>query len=162
MSDLPTRKPNRLPGYDYDAPNAYFITICTQNRRNLLWENVGAVNDRPQNIRLSGYGKIADNCVKSIPHHYPAISLDQYVIMPNHVHLLLQIQTDESGRSMTAPTISNVVRMMKGAASKQAGFSLWQKGFYDHIVRGDADYREIWEYIRNNPYRWAEDELFHK
>ena len=160
--DLPTRKPNRLPGYDYDAPNAYFVTICSENRRDLFWENVGAIIDRPPDVRLSYLGNIVENCIRRIPQYYPAISVDKYVIMPNHIHLLLQISSDLDGRPMVAPTVSTVIKQMKGAASKQAGFSLWQKGFYDHVVRGDADYREIWEYIRDNPARWAEDELFRK
>ena len=60
---------------------------------------------------------------------------------------------------MTAPTVSTVIRLMKGTVSKQAGFSVWQKGFYDHIIHGDAVYREVWEYIENNPVKRAEDEL---
>jgi len=60
--------------------------------------------------------------------------------MPNHIHLLLQINTDEDGRAMLAPTIPELVRQMKGIVSKQAGFSVWQKGFYDHVIRGNEDY----------------------
>ena len=90
---------------------------------------------------------------------YPAVSLDHYVIMPNHIHLLLQICTDDDGRSMIAPTISNVVRHMKGCVSKQVGRSVWQKGFYDHIIRNDADYEGVWNYIEGNPSKWHEDDL---
>ena len=88
------------------------------------------------------------------------ISVDHYVIMPNHVHLLLQIHTDLNGRSMIAPTISTVVRLFKGAVSKQTGISIWQKGFYDHVVRSETDYLEIWNYIEGNPSRWTEDKLY--
>ncbi len=79
--------------------------------------------------------------------------------MPNHIHLLLQIHSDDDGRSMIAPTISSVLRQVKGKASKQAGCVIWQKSFYDHIIRGDKDYLDIWNYIDGNPSKWAEDVL---
>ena len=158
--ELPKRKPNRLTEYDYSTPNAYFITICTQNRRNLFWTDVGAIIDRPKNLPLTALGHIVQRCIEDIPNHYPAITVDNHVIMPNHVHLLLQINTDCDGRSMIAPTVSTVVRLMKGAVSKQVEFPVWQKGFYDHIIRNDTDYREIWNYIECNPIRWTEDKLY--
>ena len=95
--------------------------------------------------------------IEDIPRYYSAVSVDRFVIMPNHIHLLLQIHTDADGRSMIAPTISTVVRLMKGAASKRAGFPLWQKGFYDHVVRSQRDYLDIWNYIEGNPGKWEED-----
>jgi REP element-mobilizing transposase RayT len=158
--DLPKRKQNRLTEYDYSTPNAYFITICTQNRKRLFWANVGAIIDRPDNVPLTNLGKIVRQSIENIPAHYRAISVDHYVIMPNHIHLLLRIDTDADGRSMIAPTISTVVRHMKGIVTKQAGFSLWQKGFYDHVIRNDIDYREIWNYIEGNPGKWEEDKLY--
>jgi len=158
--ELPKRRLNRLKEYDYSAPNAYFITVCTNKRRTLFWDNVGATIGRPQDIQLSKYGIIAEETVKNIPEHYPAVSVDNYVIMPNHIHLLLQINTDSDGRPMVAPTISNIVQQMKGLVSKKAGFAIWQKGFYDHVIRSNMDYREIWEYIEGNPMRWAEDKLY--
>ena len=158
--ELPKRKPNRLTEYDYSIPNAYFITVCTENRKNLFWTDVGAIIDRPKNVPLTNLGMIVRQSIHDISIHYPAITVDHAVIMPNHIHLLLQINTDHDGRSMIAPTISTVVRLMKGAVSKQAGFSLWQKGFYDHIIRNDNDYRDIWNYIEGNPSKWAEDKLY--
>ena len=116
------------------------------------FEHVGAV-DRPENVPLTNLGMIVRQGVEDIPIHYPAITVDHYVIMPNHVHILLQIHSDSNGRSI-APTISTVVRLMKGTVSKQAGFSVWQKGFYDHVIRGEKDYKEIWNYIDGNPSRW--------
>lgn len=157
--ELPKRKQNRLSEYDYSTANAYFITICTQNRRNLFWESVGAIIDRPQSVRLSAYGEIVNQAIRNIPSVYPAVSVDKYVIMPNHVHLLLQICSDADGRSMIAPTISTIVRQMKGTVTKQAGFPVWQKGFHDHVVRGSVDYQEIGEYIENNSAKWTEDKL---
>ena len=158
--ELPTRKQNRLAQYDYRTPNAYFITICTNNRRNLFWKDVGAIIDRPENVPLTSLGMVAQQSIRDISSHYPAITVDHSVIMPNHIHLLLQIHTDANGRSMIAPTISTVVRLMKGTVSKQAGFAVWQKGFYDHVIRNENDYQDIWNYIEGNPSKWTEDKLY--
>ena len=122
--------------------------------------DVGAIIDRPKNVPLTNLGIIAQRCIEDIPKHDPAISVDHYVIMPNHIHFLLQINTDVNGRSMIAPTISTVVRLMKGTVSKQAGFTVWQKGFYDHVIRNGNDYQDIWNYIEGNPSKWAEDKLY--
>ena len=157
---FPQRKPNRLTEYDYSTPNAYFLTICTENRKNLFWKDVGAIIDRPENIPLTNLGCLVRQCIIEIPMHYPMISVDNFVVMPNHIHLLLQIHTDADGRSLIAPTISTVVRLMKGTVSKQAGFSVWQKGFYDHVIRNDKDYQSIWNYIQGNPSKWTEDQLY--
>ena len=158
--DLPKRKQNRLVEYDYSTPNAYFITVCTKNRKNLFWMEVGAIIDRPNNVPLTNLGMIARQSIEDIPNYYSAVSVDHFVIMPNHIHLLLQINTDADGRSMIAATVSTVVRLMKGTVSKQAGLSVWQKGFYDHVIRNDHDYREIWNYIDGNPSKWTEDKLY--
>ncbi len=154
--DLPKRKQIRLTEYDYRMPNAYFITVCTRKKRNLFWENVGAGIARPEDVRLSPAGMAAQAAILEIPRRYSSLTVDCYVVMPNHVHLLLQINSDASGRPMVAPTISRVVQQMKGAASKQAGFSLWQKGFYDHVIRNEKDYEEVWKYIEGNPGKWTE------
>ncbi len=152
--ETPKRKPNRLPNFDYSAPGAYFITICTKDRRNLFWTDVGASIARPQ---LTLWGDIAAKSICDIPKHYPAVSVDHYVVMPNHIHLLLQINTDTDGRAMLAPTVSHVVQQLKGVITKQIGQSVWQKLFHDHIIRSETDYLKIWEYIENNPAKWEED-----
>ena len=103
-TDIPKRKPNRLKEYDYSSPGVYFITICTQDHVNLFWENAGEIINDPEDVRLSEYGKIVDSAIRNISLHYPAITIDSYTVMPNHIHLLLQINTDENGRAMLAPT----------------------------------------------------------
>ena len=155
--ELPKRKPNRLTEYDYSQPGAYFITICTKNKKKLFWENVGASIARPEKPQLSFYGNVVQEAILNIPKIYPTISVDNYVVMPNHIHLLLQIHTDDSGRAMLAPTISKVVQQMKGYVTKQLGASIWQKLFHDHVIRGEMDYLEIWNYIEGNPSKWEED-----
>ena len=158
--ELPKRKQNRLANYDYSMPNAYFITVCTDKRKNLFWYDVGAIIDRPECVPLTKLGVLVKQRIEDIPKYYSMISVDQFVIMPNHIHLLLQIQSDFDGRSVIAPTISTVIRMMKGAVTKQAGCCVWQKGFYEHVIRNERDYQEIWKYIEGNPGKWAEDTLF--
>ena len=155
--NLPTRKPNRLQNYDYSTPGAYFITICLKDRRNLLWESVGASIARPNRPPLSHYGKIIDEAIRKIPCVYPAFSVDHYVVMPNHIHLLLQIHSDKNGRAMLAPTVSAVVQQLKGIVTKQIGHSVWQKLFHDHIIRNESDYLRIWQYIETNPLKWEAD-----
>jgi len=153
--ELQKRKQNRLAEYDYSMPNAYFITICTAKRENLFWKEDNT--DSLQNGNLSRIGCIVDRAIQGIPEHYPAIVVDHYVVMPNHIHLLLRISSEDDGRPMVAPTVSTAIQQMKGAITKQAGKPVWQKGFHDHVIRGALDYREIWEYIENNPRKWHED-----
>ena len=155
--DLPIRKPHRLKNYDYSTPGAYFITICTQDHKCVLWDTVGASIARPQTPPLSNWGRIVDSAIRNIPSHYPGVSVDRYVVMPNHVHLLLHIHTDADGRPMAAPTVSTVVQQFKGSVSKQIGHSIWQKLFHDHVIRNNADYRQIWQYIDSNPVNWKKD-----
>ena len=157
--ELPKRKPNRL---DYSQPNAYFITICTKNKEMLFWENVGASIARPEDVRLSKYGKIVVEAIEKISTIYPVITVDNYVVMPNHIHLLLQIHSDSSGRAMLAPTISIVIQQMKGYATKKIGRSIWQKLFHDHVIRDEKGYLKIWNYIEGNPSKWEEDCFYMK
>ena len=158
--EFPKRKRNRLENYDYSSCGAYFITVCTLERQNYFWENVGAIIDRPQDVELSTYGKMVDQAIQNIPSAYPALSLESYVIMPNHIHLLLRVCADEYGRPLVAPTMSRVVKQLKGVVSKQAGISIWQKSFHDHIIRNREDYEAHLRYIYENPIRWCYDELY--
>ena len=155
--ERPKRKSNRLRNYDYNTPGAYFLTICTKNGKYIFWERVGASIARPQKPALSRYGRLVDEAIREIPLHYPAVSVDHYVVMPNHIHLLLQIHTDADGRPMVAPTVSRVVQQLKGAITKRIGYSVWQKLFHDYVIRGEKDYWKIWQYIENNPAKWEED-----
>ena len=155
--ERPCRKPHRLQSFDYSTPGAYFITICTKDRKCIFWETVGASIARPQTPSLSPWGKIADTAIQHISSHYPAVSVDHYAVMPNHIHLLLQIHSDPDGRAMPAPTISIVVQQLKGIITKQICQSVWQKLFYDHVIRDQRDYDEIWKYIDGNPSKWEED-----
>ena len=153
--ELPSRKRNRLKHYDYSSCGAYFITICTSDRRNYFWNGVGATIGRPQDVDLSQYGKLVDEAINNIPSIYPALKLDHYVIVPDHIHLLLIIRADEYGRPMVAPTISRVVQQLKGYITKRIGHSIWQKLFFDHVIRNRQDYEEHVKYICDNPVKWV-------
>ena len=153
--ELPSRKRNRLKHYDYSSCGAYFITICTSDRRNYFWNGVGATIGRPQDVDLSQYGKLVDEAINNIPSIYPTLKLDHYVIMPDHIHLLLIIRADEYGRPMVAPTISRVVQQLKGYITKRIGHSIWQKLFFDHVIRNRQDYEEHVKYICDNPVKWV-------
>lgn len=156
--NLRARKTNRLKHYDYSQNGAYFITVCVKDMHEMLW-NVGARIARPQDAApLSEYGAVVDNAIREIPKHYPCISIDKYVVMPNHIHMIIMLSND--GRAMRAPTIANVINQMKGYATKQIGFSLWQKLFHDHIIRDEKEYRKIWGYINANPMNWEKDCFF--
>ena len=102
-------------------------------------------------VELTEYGKIVDEAVNNIEKKYNTIKLDKYVIMPEHIHLLLSILPDENGRPMGAPTIPNVINQLKGYVSKKVGFSLWQKLYYDHVIRDEEDFYIKYQYIENNP-----------
>ncbi len=158
--NLPKRKSIRLKEFNYSQSGAYFITICTQNRKNLFWEKCYTNIDNIQEIKLSTYGIIVNDSIKKIAKKYSFVNIEKYVIMPNHVHLLLQINFDDNGQAMPAPTVSNIIGQFKGYVTKQIGFKVWQKLFYDHIVRNENDYNEIWTYIENNPYNWLNDKLY--
>jgi REP element-mobilizing transposase RayT len=153
----PTRKQIRLTNYDYSQNGAYFITFCTRNRQPLLWENaVGTASGRPP---LSHHGVIVEDAIHNINSKYSGVHVDKYVVMPNHVHMILVIQQD-CGRPMAVPTISRVLNQCKGYASRQSGFSLWQARYYEHVIRNEQDYLDIWEYIDSNPSRWLDDEYY--
>lgn len=164
INEQPHRKPNRLAGFDYSTTRAYFVTLCVQNRRNLFW-SVGADSIRP-NLQpmLSQYGKIVDTAIQAISTHYDKIIVEKYCIMPDHVHMsehvhmILFLLPGESRRMISAPTLPTIIGQMKRWVSKQVGFPLWQKSFYDHIIRDDEDYENIWKYIDENPNRWLKED----
>ena len=122
----------------------------------MLWQNAGIDAEEPNStneIRLSKYGKTVDAAIKEIPKKYENVFVDKFCIMPDHVHMILAIEHDPCGRIISAPTLSIIVGQMKRWVSKQIGFSMWQKSFYDRIIRDEDEYRQIWKYIDENPLR---------
>ena len=159
--ELQKRKISRLKNYNYNTPGAYFITICTENKKEILSDiQVGTgVLDRPKN-KLTQYGKIADKQLKMMSDFYDNISIDKYIIMPDHIHLMLTIKNVPDGRSRTpVPTDSLIARFVstfKRFCNKKYGKNIWQRGSYDHIIRSEEDYAESLSYIENNALKWVQ------
>ena len=164
--NLPKRKPTRLKGYDYSQNGAYFITICTHDKKCLLSEIIvgDGVLDVPQNI-LTEFGRIAEKHINQMSGFYDYIFVDKYVIMPNHIHLILSIteleKYLENGTSRTpSPTnfsVSAFISTFKRFCNKEFGKNIWQRSYHDHIIRGERDYQKIWEYIDTNVVKWEKD-----
>jgi len=155
--EVQQRKPNRLSNYDYNQNGAYFVTICTRDRKPILSAIVGDGFPVPKST-----GKIAEEYIYKIPEKYPTVSIDRYVIMPDHIHLLLRIDTDPNGTGNPSPTLGNIIGWYKYQVTKQAnlqtnapGERLFQRSYYDHVIRNQCDYDEIWQYIENNPRKWV-------
>ena len=231
---MPTRKPLRLPGYEYRTPGAYFITVCTENKAPILGRlvcadattnplvgvlqsaanlnqniaggnvtihisdaHIGPPTSAPvgadahigpstptpvgadahigphpiaslvgadahigPQLPLSPIGRVVEKHLRNIP------GVGEYVIMPNHVHLILHISADDPREGpmwASAPTTANVpslIRSWKILVTKELGRSIWQRSYYDHIIRDEQDYRIRVEYIRNNPLKWRDDHYF--
>jgi len=98
MNEYPKRKQIRIEDYDYSTPGAYFITVCTANRAKIFWNGVGADIIRPENVPLSATGKLVEQAICQIPNHYENVSVDKYCIMPDHIHLILRIESNMDGR----------------------------------------------------------------
>ena len=158
--DLPIRKPVRLKEYDYSSPGAYFITVCTHEKRCILSSvRRGDPCGRPELI-LNEFGLIVRQSLLETEKLYH-VRLSPYVIMPNHIHFICVID-QERATARVAPTVGRVVGAVKSLSSNRcraAGLNggLWQRSYYDHIVRNEEDYRQIADYIKTNPARWSED-----
>ena len=171
MKELPVRKPVRLKGYDYSSAGCYFVTFCVQDGHELLGEIVGDdAHIVPLKLAYSEYGATTDQFIKSIDTRYADVFVDKYVIMPNHVHMILVLKnTSETMKkedgtmwasSPTKTSVSSVVRSLKILTAKKCGFSFWQRSFYDHIIRDEAEYQRIWSYIDQNPANWKKDRYY--
>ncbi|RMF88756.1 MAG: transposase [Nitrospinota bacterium] len=167
--EKPYRRSVRLPEYDYSRPGAYFVTICTQDRVCLF----GQVMDG--RMRLNEYGDIVRACWLAIPDHFPRTTLDEFIIMPNHVHGIIVI-VDNVGATHASPlpskprgpkphSIGAIVGSFKSAVTKRInetrgtpGAHVWQRNYYEHVIRDEVWLDRIREYIAGNPARWEEDE----
>lgn len=125
--------------------------------------NIGAISNCLNGFyKLSNYGLAIERAIHDIPTFYPHVNVDKYVIMPNHIHMILLVSANQHscGRLITAPTLSTIIQQFKGTVTKQTGFSLWQKSFYDTVIRNEKAYQEIWRYIGENPLKWELDEYY--
>ena len=160
---METRKHTRLKDYDYSQPGAYYITVCVKNRRSILSAIVGR-GLAPAVPELSSYGMIVKEELFNLEKRYDYIKVDRYVIMPNHIHVILILGEKTAGAS-PRPTVCDAVcawKSLSAARCRKQNLqgALWQTSFYDHVIRDEQDYIIRAEYIENNPARWAEDEYY--
>ena len=160
---FPKRKINRLKSWNYSNNGGYFITICTDNRKHILSKI--CVGDGFPVPQLTKTGQIVDDYIKNINLKYSCVTVSEYMIMPNHIHLLLLI--DNNGTGNPSPTVGNIIGWFKYNTTKSvneeyksAGNKLWQRSYYDHIIRDEKDYMEKRNYILTNPSKWADDEYY--
>jgi putative transposase len=168
---LPRRKDLRLKNYDYSQAGYYFVTLCTENKEHVLCNIVGdAAHSVPQSTtiqsKLTQIGYIVEQHLKNINVVYSNAKLDCYTVMPNHIHFIViiedSLQHEEGGRlRAAAPTsLSKIVNSFKTITSKKYGKTLWQRNYYEHVIRKDNELHEIREYIMNNPAKWELDKYF--
>ena len=176
------RRSIRLRGYDYARAGAYFVTICAQGRECLF----GEITDGK--MQVNGYGEIVASWWEDVPRHFPAVELDAAIVMPNHFHGIIMIAEPVGAGSprpaprpvtggntktgaVTAPlrgrpTLGQIVAYFKYLSTKHINISrgtpgvrIWQRNYYEHIIRNEADLCRIREYIANNPLKWELDQL---
>ena len=162
--ELPHRKPTHFRYFDYSENHRYFVTICSDKKRKLFSDIVVGEGLAPPAIKLSSIGKIIEEQIVGLHFRYAQITIENYVIMSNHIHMLLRLENDSGGAS-PSPTLHDLVCTFKSLVTrscKQKGFQgrLWQRSYYEHIIRNENDYKNIYLYIDNNPAHWAEDEYY--
>jgi len=155
----------------YSQNNGFFITICTHNRKEFL----STIVPNPDilldsNVELTQYGKIAQQEIISLTKTFENITLDAWVIMPNHIHAILVFYaTPVSVFTKKETDLSNIIKRFKQETTRrfkgECGFAptkqppFWQKSFYDHVIGSEHDLQSIREYIQTNPAQWANDTL---
>jgi len=167
--DIHDRKSIRLQQYDYTNQGAYYVTICTWNRECILGNVIES------SMQLNSFGNLVIQCWQDLPNHYQNIELDEFVIMPNHMHGVIWINGDISwaglkpGGLQTRPYIQHglpeIMRALKTFSSRQInqlrqtpGKPVWQRTYFDRVIRNETELYKIREYIRNNPIQWELDE----
>ena len=161
-NQYPQRKNMRHPNFNYSYPGACFLTICTKEKKCILSKIIKNDYDGSPKVVLSEFGKIADKYITQLNDFYDDLCVKQYVIMPNHIHLILQInRTVEMNNTVDAKhipvkssKISLFVSTFKRFCNKEYGENIWQARSFDHVIRNEYDYAECVKYIKNNPRKW--------
>ena len=157
--EQPSRKQNRLPDYDYSQNGAYFVTVCTRERKRILSDIVGD----DARIVPKPYGRVVEKYIRNAP------EIEKYVMMPDHIHMIIRL--DNGSMWVSTPTkisvgadahirpnykrVASIVRSIKTLTTKEIGIPIFQRSYYDHVIRNQQDYNEVWEYIESNPRKWA-------
>lgn len=142
------RKNPRLKDFDYTLGGYYFITICTKNKAHYFGEIMN------EEMKINDIGKLAYNCIEKIEEIYKTVKIDKFVVMPNHIHMIMIINKE------TEISIYRVIKQYKEYITKQIKESIWQKSYYDHIIRNEKDYLRIWQYIDENILKWSLDKYY--
>jgi len=152
---LPVRKHPRLKNYDYSQCGCYHLVLCSKNRQPIFSYIIPA-SDATERARISllHTGSVVEQYIQNIPLVYSGVHLLHHVTMPNHVHLLLLLDTEATA------SVSTIVRSLKRMVTKEIGTSVWQKSFYDVVIRNESMFQCEWEYIDQNPDKWLEDNLY--
>ena len=198
---LQTRKTPRLKHHDYKRDGIYFVTICTHEREPILGKVIFNTDDNrniainvtngsipsqneyvskpnvfitPATVKLTAIGKFVLQTIESIANRYPGVEINKYIVMPNHIHLLIMLKQEQQRQGTRCRSgeaeqvisqivsLSEIVRWLKIVTSKKYGKALWQRSYHDHIIRGEHDYRKIWQYIDENSQRWMFDKYYKK
>ena len=168
--NIHNRRSIRLQEFDYTQPAAYFITICTYQRENSLG------NIEQNQMRLNKFGKIVADHWQHLPGFFSNVKLDEWVIMPNHIHGIILLHSQKNLISGPSPTkkpavksgsINAIIQNFKSTSTRkinslmnQRGVPFWQRNYYEHIIRNDDSLHQIREYIHNNPIQWEMDKLY--
>lgn len=161
--NLPQRKTIRLQHYDYAQNGLYFITICIQDRLCLLGDII------ENNIQISPQGKMIERHYLALTKKFPTIKCLDYVIMPNHIHFVIQIENNDGESAFSlfdviqhfkSITTTEYIKQVKLNNWQPFHRKLWQRSYYEHIIRDEKDYLQIAEYIEYNPLNWALDKLY--
>lgn len=167
MCEMPTRKPTRLKCFDYNLAGTYFITICSKNRECIFGEVVktyiaddldeNVIIPWKANVLLSEYGQIVKKYIESGKNAYENMTVDNYIIMPNHIHLIIYIKKDGTSTTKANTAIAKFVSALKRLVNKEIGLSVFQRSYHDRIIRNEKEYDNIWDYIDSNPACWEKD-----
>ena len=155
----------RLKGYDYSQAGAYFVTVCTEGRQCLF----GDVID--ERMKLNEAGRMVQQTWENLPTRFSSVTLDTLMVMPNHVHGIIAIVGAEPNRGAAGspPTLGDIIRAFKSISAirvnrllARSGQPLWQRNYYEHIIRDEDEMNRIRQYVEDNPARWEMDEYHYQ
>jgi len=144
------RKNPRLKNYAYTTTGYYFITICTKDKIHYFGEI------SKEKMQFNDVGELAYGNIEKLEDIYKTIKIDKFAVMPNHIHMILIIDKE------TKLTIPRIIKQYKEWITKQIGEHIWQKSYYDHIIRNEKDYLRIWKYIDENILKWNLDKYYNE
>jgi putative transposase len=156
MDDRPKRLPTRNASHDYATPGAYFVTVCVVDRSSLF----GHIHQ--DEMILNDTGRAVEANWNDLPVRFPGINLDAFVVMPNHIHRVIMLHDDSSADS-SPMNLARILRAFKSLSARAVNGvlgrrgPLWQRSYFDRVIRSDAEWERVRAYIEQNPARWADD-----